>query len=354
MNGNQNFNNQFNGNGQQQNFQNNGNQQQGNFQNNQQQNFGGQQNFNNQQQPQNFNNQQQGNFQGGGGMGEMFVDDSQEASSGYGDLPKGAYLVQITNGEYGPNNNNTGNGLNLENTVIDGPYSGRKIFDYYNMQHSNPTAQNIGQANYAKLCQSLGLQQRPRNAGDMFGAIYVIEYGPRKPKKKENEYDTSGQEPEIVMEVKDRLPQHAYKGGAQQQQHQQQQPMNLPQNNQQQNFNNQQQPQNQNFGGQQNNVQQQQQPQNQQQQQPQNQNFGGANFQPDASGQNQGNGNFQNGQNNGNVQQTQNFGQNGNSQSNGAPQGNQPSDGNTQNVNNGGAPFGQGNNGGGFGSGFGM
>lgn len=319
---------------------------------------GGQQNGFQQQGQQQQGLQQQGGFQQNngfkqnGGSAGMFIDTGAAPDAGRGTLPKGLYPVRITNAEYKENNNHTGWILALENTVIDGIYAGRKIFDNYNLQNANETAQNIAQSQYAKLCQSIfgNAQNRPNNPAHLIGGEYTIDYGPERKKKNANDavYGAESSEPEEVrMQVNDRMPPSAYKPVTQQQQHQQQQPMN------QQGFSQQQQ----GFAGQHNQGGQQQHPQNgfqQQGQQQHNQQQNGfqqqgqqQGFQGNDGSQGQQQGGFS-GQQNGDVQQAQGQGQGGNGQSAGAAQNNQPANNATGNVN----PF---NNGGGngFGGGFG-
>ena len=184
--------------------------------------------FNGQQQN-GFNGQQQQNGfqQGGAGYGEpsggMFVDGSATADSGSGDLPVGKYLVQITNAEYKANNQGSGSRLSIECTVMDGVYTNRKLFDGYNLQHSNPVAQNIGQSQYAKLCESAFGKgsQRPTNPQALIGASFVIDWGYKHKKKSNDNSQYGGEENDIPRpEVLDRLPVTAI----QQQQPQQQQP----------------------------------------------------------------------------------------------------------------------------------
>ena len=302
-----------------------------------------------QQQPQQQFQQPQQQFQQQGGG--MFVDGNQAPSAGNGTLPKGHYPVRVTNAEYKENNNQTGWILALENTVMAGVFAGRKIFDNYNMQHQNETAQNIGQANYAKLCQSVfgNPQNRPQNPAALIGAEYVIDYGAqRKKKSTNNTYQPEADEnEEVTMEVKDRLPVSAYNAAAHQPQPQQQvmSQQAFPQQ--------QQQPQQQPaFGHQQAQqaqpvFQQQAQPQQQlQQQQPQGQGFQQQQLNvPDAAQAGAGN------QQGATLQGSPGQGQNGNGQGNGAPQGDNSANANPGNVNQ--TPFNQGA-GNGFGGGFGQ
>lgn len=184
----------------QNNFQNGGNfQQHGNFQ---QQGYP--------QQPQQQYQQPQNQFNGGyqqNNGGGMFVDNNADVDSGSGELPKGRYPVRIVAAEYVENERKTGFILKLEHDIIDGSYKGRKIFDNYNLQHTSEQTQRIAQSQYAKLCESAFGKgaARPTNPQLLIGAVYVIEWGKKRPKKRDNDYHTEEQE-EQRAEVLDRLP----------------------------------------------------------------------------------------------------------------------------------------------------
>lgn len=272
-------------NGQQQNgFQ--GQQQNNGFQGQQQNGFQQQpQNGNFQQQPQNFGGQQQqgnfqpqgGNFQPQGGAMEMFIDYEQEASNGFGLLPNGRYPFEITAAEFGPSSSGKGSVLKLQHTVLNGEFAGRTLYENHNIQNENPTAQQIGQRDYAALCKALfGEGYREKNPNKLIGLKWVGDVDQHRQKSKKKNPDMWSQaetteqadEPELRNRVTARAPFAQQQG---QQQQTQQQPQNhSPMGGQQP----------QNFGGQQ------QQPQNYQQQ-PQNQQQGNQQYQP------QGNGGFQ-------------------------------------------------------------
>lgn len=217
----------------------------GQFNNNVNNGFNGQQQngFQQQQSQNGFNGQQNGGFQQqnqgyGEPSGGMFVDSGATADSGSGDLPVGKYLVQITNAEYKQNNAGTGSRLGIECTVMDGIYANRKLFDGYNLQHSNPLAQNIGQSQYAKLCESAFGKgaQRPTNPQALIGATFVIDWGYKHKKKSNDNNQYGGDDNEAPRpEVLDRMPVTALQGQQpQQQQPQQQNVMNYNQGQQQQ------------------------------------------------------------------------------------------------------------------------
>lgn len=86
----------------------------------------------------------------------MSFDASEIATSSFGVLPAGDYLVQITDSSVGQNSKQTGVNLKLTFDVIDGEYKGRKVFDSLCIQHSSAKAQQIAQESLAKIVKSIG------------------------------------------------------------------------------------------------------------------------------------------------------------------------------------------------------
>lgn len=72
-------------------------------------------------------------------------------------LPAGTYVVEITAADVKPLKSGNGTGLQVEFTVIDGPYSKRRIWSNYNLQHSSPDAERIGRSQLAALCNAAGV-----------------------------------------------------------------------------------------------------------------------------------------------------------------------------------------------------
>lgn len=76
-------------------------------------------------------------------------------------LPIGDYYVEIENAEVRKTNNKKGVGCNVTFSILgsvkDGSHSGRKIWNWFNLQHENEIAQKIGNAEFAGLCKALGL-----------------------------------------------------------------------------------------------------------------------------------------------------------------------------------------------------
>jgi len=85
--------------------------------------------------------------------------DVEETESNFDPLPKGDYIVQITDSELAPNKNNTGTNLTLKLVVQEGKFKNRILFDNLCVQHQNVTAQNIAQTRLKRISEALGLKQ---------------------------------------------------------------------------------------------------------------------------------------------------------------------------------------------------
>lgn len=74
-------------------------------------------------------------------------------------VPKGEYLIAITESELGLTKNGNGTLLTLKLTVQDGQYKGRTLFDNLCVQHSNNIAQRIAQTRLKQICDATGIGQ---------------------------------------------------------------------------------------------------------------------------------------------------------------------------------------------------
>jgi hypothetical protein len=72
-------------------------------------------------------------------------------------MPAGWYNMQITGSEMKPTKDNTGQYLELEMTILDGPYAGRKAYDRLNLVNSNPTAVEIAYGTLSAICHATGV-----------------------------------------------------------------------------------------------------------------------------------------------------------------------------------------------------
>ena len=93
------------------------------------------------------------------GLGQRFDATAHDTlQNDYAELPNGIYKLEIEASDVGPTK--AGNGTILKTTmVVIEPESlkGRKLFTTYNLENANPTAQEIGQKQFASLCRAVGV-----------------------------------------------------------------------------------------------------------------------------------------------------------------------------------------------------
>jgi len=78
--------------------------------------------------------------------------------SDYAELPNGTYRLEIEASDVGPTKAGTGTILKTTMVVLEPEqYKGRKLFTTYNLENQNPTAQEIGQKQFASLCRAIGV-----------------------------------------------------------------------------------------------------------------------------------------------------------------------------------------------------
>lgn len=71
-------------------------------------------------------------------------------------LPAGEYVAQVVSSDVKPTRAGTGQYVKLEWEVLDGEYTGRKVFANYNIVNPNPKAQEIGEREFAAACRAMG------------------------------------------------------------------------------------------------------------------------------------------------------------------------------------------------------
>lgn len=73
-----------------------------------------------------------------------------------GPLPAGQYEVVITKSDIKPTKAGTGEYIELEMQVVDGPHSGRRIWERLNVSNPNKQAEDIAKAALGALCVATG------------------------------------------------------------------------------------------------------------------------------------------------------------------------------------------------------
>lgn len=74
-------------------------------------------------------------------------------------VPAGWYHVMIDESEMKPTRAGDGARLSLRFTILDGQYSGRKVFTGLNLKNPNPVAQEIAYKQLSALCHAVGVIQ---------------------------------------------------------------------------------------------------------------------------------------------------------------------------------------------------
>jgi len=86
-----------------------------------------------------------------------FDPNSVEPADDFDVLPPGKYPVLIESADGRPTKNGQGFGVNLQFSILDGQFKGRKLFKWINIQHTSQKAQEIGQREFSALGKAIGL-----------------------------------------------------------------------------------------------------------------------------------------------------------------------------------------------------
>lgn len=84
-------------------------------------------------------------------------DPSTVPESEYTPLPAGDYVACIISSEVKATKAGNGRYINFSIEIIDGPHSGRRVFDIVNLWNANPKAVEIAQRTLASICQAAGV-----------------------------------------------------------------------------------------------------------------------------------------------------------------------------------------------------
>lgn len=96
-----------------------------------------------------------------------------EPSSTFDPLPAGKYMAAITGTEMKPTKDGAGSYLNVELTILDGPYKDRKVWDRLCLNHPNVQTVKIARGNLSALCRAVGVMQ-PRDSVELHNIPLVV------------------------------------------------------------------------------------------------------------------------------------------------------------------------------------
>ena len=107
-------------------------------------------------------------------MGGFNANDHEEQNDN-SPLPAGEYYIQLESGVLKDTANGQGKGFNATFDVLGDAqqnHAGRKLFVWFNLQHTNETAQKIGQAEFAALCKAVGVLA-PNDTDELLGKPFL-------------------------------------------------------------------------------------------------------------------------------------------------------------------------------------
>ncbi len=107
-------------------------------------------------------------------MALLNFDASQvDPSVAFDPIPAGRYLTEITASEMKPTKTGNGEMLQLEFTVLDGEFKGRKVWDRLCIRHANSQTVTIAQANLSAICHAVGVL-RPQDSMQLHHIPLVV------------------------------------------------------------------------------------------------------------------------------------------------------------------------------------
>ncbi len=98
---------------------------------------------------------------------------------GFDPIPAGKYLCAITSSEMKPTKAGNGEYLELELEVVDGPHTGRKLWDRLTLRHPNETTVKIARGNLSAICRAVGVMA-PRDSCELHNLPLVASVACKK------------------------------------------------------------------------------------------------------------------------------------------------------------------------------
>jgi len=90
-------------------------------------------------------------------MAQLHFNAEEVEPSNFDPLPEGKYQVVVSASEMKPTKDQNGAYLELELTVIDGPYSNRKVWARLNLDNPSAAAVKIARQQLSALCRAVGV-----------------------------------------------------------------------------------------------------------------------------------------------------------------------------------------------------
>ena len=107
-------------------------------------------------------------------MAQLNFDASQvDPSQPFEAIPSDKYVVEITHSELKPTKAGNGSYLEIEYTVLEGEYQGRKVWDRLCLNHPTQKTVDIARANLSAICHAVNVL-RPRESNELHHIPLVI------------------------------------------------------------------------------------------------------------------------------------------------------------------------------------
>jgi hypothetical protein len=128
--------------------------------------------------------------------------------------PVGEYIAEVTASDYKPTKSGNGKFIELEFTILDGEYAGRKYWDRLNVQHENKMAMDIANSSMKDLMKAIGKPNEPcRNTSMLHGIPVKLKVGISKRKDTGEDQNTVRYKPINAPAVSASRPQASAAGG---------------------------------------------------------------------------------------------------------------------------------------------
>ncbi|MFI4911158.1 MAG: DUF669 domain-containing protein [Sedimentisphaeraceae bacterium JB056] len=92
---------------------------------------------------------------------------------GFDPVPEDKYVAMITASEMKPTKNGSGSYLELTFDIIDGKYTGRKVWTRLNLDNQNATAVKMARGELSAICRAVGVPQ-PQDSVQLHNLPLVI------------------------------------------------------------------------------------------------------------------------------------------------------------------------------------
>jgi hypothetical protein len=102
-----------------------------------------------------------------------------EPNVGFDPIPAGKYLAVVTATEMKPTKNGSGEYLQVELEVIEGPHKGRKLWDRLTLKHPNELTVKIAKGALSAICRAVGVMA-PKDSVELHNLPLIISVGCKK------------------------------------------------------------------------------------------------------------------------------------------------------------------------------